>query len=506
MRTASEAIDAINELENAFPVQTWRAGDIDLWPSYRIRLFGAALDGMLLEHGAVGPIERAHRLAERAARALWRVPLAAWRDRRANAALHPDTSAVFLSDGVSYLKLGNAWFDKYLDPVLDALEVRGLRGLKLTPLAEAHVPRHRPSRFVQPSIDRIKLLATRHPPLEIAQFDALCQAAVTTFGAQTPSRNWLRIQAARLDALAKWFGQWLAHSGAHCAFVNTYYSLEGQAFVQAARRLGLQSIDLQHGMQGPHHVAYARWAAIPAGGYSTLPDQFWVWGHEEAAAIEAWSHGLARHRPLVTGNYWLQRWADDTEPMVAEYFKSAQSLRAPAPATAQVLVCLTWGVAEEETDKLIEAAKQCGPSVGWWWRLHPVESGRRVELAARLQRQGLDGSVVGPATDLPLFALVRSADLVVAHSSTVIQEAATLGVPSVVTSDYGAELHSDLVSQGIALHAIDGKTIAHAVATLAARPRLVGRSPTVTTDLLQAAVDEMFYPAPKAPSVAKATP
>ena len=503
MKTSSEVLDAINALERSFPISSWRAGDIDLWPSYRLRLYGNAIDGLLLEKGSLDSLERLRRLADRAARALWRVPLAAWRDRGAQAELRPNTAAVFLSDGASFTRLGDTWFDRVVDPVMQTLDERGLHGLKLTLLAEAHVPRHRPSCLVQPAIDRIKLLATgRRLPIDVPQFDALDRAARAAFGPQTPARGWLQMQAARLDALARWFGHWLESSGANHAFVNTYYSLEGQAFVQAARRLGLRSIDLQHGMQGSHHAAYARWAAPPTGGFSTLPDEFWVWGHDEEVAINAWSRHTANHRPRVIGNYWLQRWRDDTDPLVAVYIAAARALR--APAVAQVLVCLTWGVADEETDKLIEAAKLCGPSVAWWWRLHPVESGRRSELVAQLNRHGLDGGMVGSATDLPLYALVRSADLTVSHSSTVIQEAAELGVPSVVTSDYGAELHAELVRQGVALRATDARAIAEAVIALASRTRLAGPTAAVASNPLDAAVDNAFRRSPLTPSLAKA--
>jgi hypothetical protein len=474
MKTSADVFDAINALEQRFPVNAWRAGDIDLWPAYRLRLHANSMGSVLANDVVQRPAQRLHALMERASRALWRVPMAGLRDRKGNASVCPGTFAVFFSDGVSFVRLGEAWFDRVMDPVIEVLEGRGHRSLKLTPLAEAHVPRVWPSRFVQPAIDRVKLLASpRRVDTVVAEFAAFHGSVRALFGDAALSLDWLQLQAARLDALAKWFGRLLERSGASHVFVNTYYSLEGLALVQAARRLGLRSIDLQHGIQGPHHIAYARWSSLPRRGYSTLPDEFWVWGAEEASTIEAWRSGCATHAPRVTGNFWLQRWLDGTDPVVAQYLAQARELRA-APATAQALVCLTWGVPEEETTKLIEAAKLCGPSVSWWWRLHPVYASRSAEFARRLEKQGLDGSQVRKATELPLYALLRTADITVAHSSTVIQEAATLGVPSVVTSDYGAELHGHLIQRGSALRAIDARAIADAVMTLSARRRLTG--------------------------------
>lgn len=491
MKTSADIIDAINRLEHSFPIAAWRAGDADLWPSYRFRLYDAAIVNLLATQAPPSPLGRWRRLTERASRALWRVPRAAWRDRAANACVRPGNSAIFLSDGVSFLRMADTWFDRVVDPVIQALEARGLRSLKLTPLAEAHVPRRHPSWFIQPSIDRIKLFASlRRPKLDLPGFDALAAAAVTDFGALVPTRDWLRTQAARLEALAGWFGAIIRRSGASAAFVNTWYSLEGQAFVLAARRLGLRTIDLQHGLQGEQHVAYARWCAMPTAGYSTLPDECWVWSSREADAIESWSRHTHRHRARVTGNFWLQHWRQDTDPLVNAYLEQARALRHDAPT--HVLICLTWGVAAEETDKLMEAARACDRSVRFWWRLHPVEAARRGELIARLAHFGLDSKRVDSATDLPLYALLRCVDMTISHSSTVTQEAAEFGIPSIVSSDYGAGLFSELIQQGKVVHATTPAAIAAAVMVLASRQRHAESAAEDAAHSLAAAVEDLL--------------
>jgi hypothetical protein len=489
MKSSSDVFDAINSLERRFPVRAWRSGDIDLWPTYRIRLHGNAMDRILLNDAVKLPALRLREIATRISRALCRVPYATLRDWRRNAPVRRGTTAVFLSDGISFVQLGDTWFDRVIDPVMQALEARDQHGLKLTPLSEVHIPRYMPSRFIQLAVDRIKVSATYgRAEMETPEFEKVHKAAREFFDI-APSQSWLQIQAARLHALAKWFGRVFERSGATHAFVNTYYSLEGLAFVQAARRLGLLSVDLQHGIQGPHHVAYARWLSPPACGYSTLPDEFWVWGAEEASAIDAWRSSCTTHVPRISGNFWLQRWRDESDPLVARYLKQARGLRGSQP---QALVCVAWGVPDEETVKLIEAAKLCGPSIAWWWRLHPVLARQSGEFARRLERHGLDGSQVRQATDLPLFALLRAADLTLTYSSTVIREAAELGVPSVVTSDYGAEMHSGLVGRGVVLHANDVSAIAAATKSLAARKRSASEPETVDRQSLQALVDTTF--------------
>lgn len=470
MRSAAEVLDAINDLERRFPVQSWRAGDIDLWPTYRTRLFMNVTLALLAQAPPRALHARLVTLVARGSRAIWKVPLASLRDRPMNASPQPGAKAVFLSDGLSFTRLDGYWYDRIVDPLLLGLRARGDRVLKLTPLPDVHVPRAVPSMLIQPTVDRIKLLAGLHRvEATLPHFEAFLGAARGEFGAHAPGIDWLRLQAKRLDALAGWFSRLLARTGATHALVNNYYSLEGSAFVLAARRESMISIDLQHGLQGEQHCAYGRWLNVPKAGYTTLPDEFWVWGSAESSAIDAWRAGCLRHVPRVTGNLWRDRWLDDSDPSTIRYLELARGLR--TKGTAQVLVNLSWGLADEETEKIIRAAQITDPSIAWWWRLHPVDAHRHGEFAARLRRLGLTDRHVAAVTELPLFALLRAADLTISHSSTALQEAALFGVPSVISSDYGAELHADLLQRGIATKATTDSAIAAAVGALVGRPR-----------------------------------
>ncbi|CAG1001349.1 hypothetical protein BURK2_03046 [Burkholderiales bacterium] len=472
--SSSDVLDVINDLERRFPVQRWRAGDIDLWPVYRVRVYMNVTQALLSSQPTTPSyMVRRARIARRMLRALWRPRLDAWRDRGMQADLTARAGAVCLSDGISFTLLDTKWYDRVMDPVIHALGERGIQTLKLTPNVETLVPRAVPSRFIQPDIDRELLLAARDPiKPDLPSFDEFRAAAREHFGEHVQPGEWLDMQAKRLNSLANWFGTILASTLPRMALVNNYYSIEGFAFVQAAHRAGVPSADLQHGLQGPLHGAYGRWSDVPAEGYSTLPDEFWVWTDEEAQAIDSWRGSRQRHIPRITGNLWRERWFDDGDPLVSHYLLRAREARGP-DGTIQALVSLSWGLADEETDKLIRAAKRCGPSVSWWWRLHPVEAKNWKLFAARLESEGLDPKTVQAATELPLYAIVRSADVTLAHSSTVMQEAAVFGVPSVITSDYGVELHANLLESGMALLATTDDAIARAVSELGRRPRRV---------------------------------
>src|SRR5690606_268144 len=102
------------------------------------------------------------------------------------------------SDGISFVRLEDRWYDRVMDPVIEAFERRGARTFKITPLSEAHTPRVVPSRFVQPIIDYLKLTAASRESLDLPDFSTFFEAACDMFGETVPSRRWLQVEAARL--------------------------------------------------------------------------------------------------------------------------------------------------------------------------------------------------------------------------------------------------------------------------------------------------------------------
>lgn len=86
------------------------------------------------------------------------------------------------------------------------------------------------------------------------------------------------------------------------AFCTCYYAPEGLALMLACQEQGVPSVDVQHGVRGLDHPAYAHWHVQPPGGYPLLPRLFWVWQPGDAALIEHWA---GPGRTLAAGPGWL---------------------------------------------------------------------------------------------------------------------------------------------------------------------------------------------------------
>lgn len=114
----------------------------------------------------------------------------------------------------------------------------------------------------------------------------------------------------QVTVIAEVFQKWLTRVDCKLLIIDCWYSRLGMAATLAARRIGLTSIDMQHGRQSSSHVAYNGWLRIPQHGYETIPDVFWFWGSSDADSFRETSN--IRAKCIVGGNLWLDQWRRGT--------------------------------------------------------------------------------------------------------------------------------------------------------------------------------------------------
>jgi hypothetical protein len=443
------------ELEELFPVRNWSVGGIELWPLLRLRwFFGEWAAHYTPQHSGTvaGPSAAKHlrNVATGALKARWTT----WRDACRTDRGPTQRDLVFLSDGLSFANLGGFWVERFCDPLAALAARRGLDSTLWTPLHRYYQPRFTASRFVQPGVDRANLAgvlraggaaATSRLSAHREVVDAL---AARGFGSSTLRLDKIASDGSRVRAVADHYRRHLERVRPRLAFLVSYYSLEGMAFVLACRESGIPVVDIQHGVQGDMHPAYAAWSRpIQGNRHALLPDRFWVWSDWEHGTIDRWSRGTG-HAAVVGGNPWMSVWQDGSAwPGVDRALMQAQALRERANGKPVILVTLQFGLSQgEQIDPLADLIREAGGRLAFWVRLHPAMLERREEVRARLA--GAGPIELDECTDLPLQALLPWADLHLTHSSSTVIEAAQFGVPSVLTTAYGGELFGPLLESG----------------------------------------------------------
>jgi hypothetical protein len=443
-------MNALATIESRFRVLEWRADGIDIWPLVRIRWF---MRQWAIDYGSAGRSEgRFSRLFNRAT-SLINAPLRASRAQRASAATRPDEACEVLlfSDGVSYSQLDRWSVDRFCDPLFKALQNRGALARIWTPLHAYRQDRLVPSTYVQPRIDRANLLGAVRARAGSANLPEHARVIdwLRTHQLHTESAGIGRIvsDAYRVASLSKMFCKLLEAARPRMAFVVSYYSIETMAFVLACRRLHIATVEIQHGVQGALHAAYAAWPRPAGSVHELLPDRFWVWSEWEQQVIDAWAHGT-EHRAIVGGNPWMDVWTQPHDwPMTQSSQARASTMRLRAHGRAVVLVTLQYGfMNEEQISPLMELVRARPDGLMFWIRLHPLMLGRREEIRQLLPADGC--FELDEPTDLPLQSLLTCTDVHMTHSSSVVIEAAQFGVKSVITSRFGEELFEPLYRSG----------------------------------------------------------
>ena len=467
---SQNVISLVNEIERSVPVADWRIEGVQVWPLIRTRLAFAAFDESV--GGGWQRGGRMKRLLRRAATVLRSLTSVA-EDLARGASRRTAASAVIVTDGVTTTRIGGSAHDVVGDPLRALLTEAGISTATWYVSHACPRPRHTPGTLLQWRLDLAQLLCAprrmaRAKRIVLPGYDEfLAQVRAAGIPSEAVAFERMAPLAARVAVMAERVTSWLRAASPRVVFLNCYYSLECAAIVHACRRLGIASVDVQHGVQGALHIAYGSWARVPRDGYDLLPDHFWCWSQAEANAIDAWRAGQTdRHAPIVGGNPWVDMWRDDSVPFVAAADRALALLLPPAGGCT-VLVTLQWGMTDETflapVMDLIAAS-----DVAWTWilRLHPVMRSQHADIQRRLARRGLDRVWVDDSTKFALPTVLRRANVHLTYSSSAALEAASLGVPTAVAGPHAAEHFPELVRTGLVRH-VDCSAAVPALADLA---------------------------------------
>jgi hypothetical protein len=465
-------LELVAEIEQRFPVAEWSCGDVSVWPLARMDLYN---DLYRISAGGYAP-SRQRPLPLRAVAKI-ATPIAdLWRNRRGRLRrlAHPIAAhAIVLGDGVSLDCIGGEWQDRFAEPVMCALQKRGLSTFVMQPGGLRRAPWHRPTfaawRMAQQGsvASSSRTVPVRLPGLAgVRTFLVERGVAAASFEPGTLTRR-----AQDVYAAATGFVRVLDVVEPVLAFVVTYYAGLGAAFLVACRRRGVLSVDLQHCPQDGSHKAYG-WNGVPTTGYSTLPAVFWTWTQSDTEHIRRWTCGLPRpwHESVHGGHTQIARFLDDQNAQTREwdavFERIGDEWQAGTPGregrgtkkkpTREILIALQPIGGHRDRWQALATQIASSPS-GWrWWvRRHPAAGAHQdVEYAAIL---GLGSRVSdGPrvnitdASAVPLPALLRHMNALVSLASGAAAEAAVFGVPALFLSDEACGPFGNLIASGAA--------------------------------------------------------
>jgi hypothetical protein len=469
-----EFVEWIRGAEVDFPVTSWKVRGIHVWPLIR-----PSLAASTLQLGSPGHSLGAgwRRLGSNVAQGL-----AGWAktyvsDGRANRRPWEPADAVFLASSIGRRPVVDGKrYDLRSGPYVELLTRSGARSLvwEMSPYGDYNAPRYTPSFLVQPHLIGLRaacqVLPLGDDRVELERYDQFL-ARVRDTGLRFAHADVLRIRRDLLflRRLADRFAGWLRRSRPRLGFVAGT-GLPEQAFCLACRELGITSVEVQHGVQGDLHPSYGSWSAVPPEGWETRARVFWSWDEESAAAINRWAVCAPDHHVAINGgDPWREmgmegsgEWSRSTDQLIEERKRASGGER-------HILVTLT-SQGDVVPAAVLEAVRSSPSTWRYWFRLHPVNQAARGRETKRVLRPlGVDLGLLDFATEVPLHPLLRQMDgHLSVNLSTVVTEAAGLGVASIACGPEAPEFYPAEMAAGMLLVAITPSEV------LAALHRVLG--------------------------------
>lgn len=213
-------------------------------------------------------------------------------------------------------------------------------------------------------------------------------------------------------------------------FSVCFYTFSIMALNYAAKRRGIETIEIQHGPQSDVHMGYASWTKVPGEGYNTIPQYFWNWDKYSYRVIKEWTDKQSHHKCFIGGNPWFQ------------YLN-------PGNGEKDIILYSLQNLNFEHLfpTYIIDAIKLS--AYKWWIRLHPRQLEYLDDVIAFFKENGIYDKVnIEEATNQPLPNVLSRTKVHITNFSGCTLEAAASGIPSVVIDSRGRDAFMDLIKEG----------------------------------------------------------
>ncbi|MBB4823640.1 tetratricopeptide (TPR) repeat protein [Sporosarcina luteola] len=442
-------IDFLNSIEINYPVNKWRIEKVDIWPFLRIML-GLKLANVLrpisnqdTKNNSPGKLPTLSSLLRK----------------------NEKIDVFVLIDSFPRIKLNGSWYHRLSGPFNEEIRNKGLNVVNLEfsyhnierfPVFDESYSITNQLKYIQNNIQINKIV-------HLEKYEQVKREFLLEYGEEFdfPTIEYLTTSAMYIQKLSNVFETLFLEKKTKAAFMVNYYQQNSYAFILAARRVGIPSIDIQHGNQ--RDICYHRWLNVPENGYNILPDYFWCWEKKDASTINNWADLTKSHQAINGGNPWIEMWKDNNQSIVDQYDQTTKQYIDENQVNILVTLQPLYGLPNWNSnipDWVVEAIQKSPANWKWYIRYHPQMLGNyRNEMEsceAILAPYISSGKVeTKKATHEPLMAILRKMTVHITAFSTCVIESMNLHVPSVTIHDRAEAYFKEELASGWVIQATD---------------------------------------------------
>lgn len=443
-----ELVSFLSEIERKYPVDTWQAYGVDLWPILKIQLFFSIFKQA---NAPLGKKEKYIRFINKVFKKVnalagqYNVPKAAALMKNLKI---EKSDIAFAAPATTRVNWKNKSFSRYFDPIMDDLQQVGVKAFHYDYLRINSDKSYKKERLLDvtslyPYFQVKRRTAVQINISEHKELEACLGEINNKY--QVAKNDVVKKLSNNLTDILIWKELWkyvFSMQQPKISLCICYYSNPMFGMCVAAAELGIRTLDMQHGGQGYLHPAYY-FSKVKNGGYNTVPNYFWSWDATSFNSLQEWLPKDKTHRAILEGNPWIDYVANESlEGYVSDERK-------------KILLTLQVGLIPLLPQFVIEAIRKTTDEYVWWLRLHPRMTSEEVkQIVALLKKERLFHKVeMKLATELPLPMLLNNSVAHLSSYSGSINEAAMMGVPlNIIIHEIGKTAYTDLIYNKLAVY------------------------------------------------------
>jgi hypothetical protein len=429
----------INEIESKFPVNEWEINGLKVWPFLRTALaYSQNQNPNTKKNKTVKPLHK--RMLEYARISL----MAPFEYLRFKSQIKKSTR-LFVGSITHRVSIKEVLINKYFDTSVPLFSSKNESSTVLDTGKLFSKEKYYNKNilfslwFLYAFMELRKKLKLAHRPkttIKLPGYDEFYQHLLNDFEHTATIKNNFNKQSviSRITAVyerKELLKMILKGSEVRYAYFLCYYSSLLYPLIGACNELGIKTVDIQHGGQGPGHYSYDNWSAAPAEGYALLPRYFWNWDDNSAAIINRWADETQYHKAVPVGNPWtdVSLRIYDTPPDYRDY----------------ILINMNEIVAE---DFIVTAIQHFKHERKWVLRMHPRTYHNKKALEDQIREKGICEYVrIEDSNKIPLPVSLLYCTHFFSKPSGSIIEAVELGLKPVLFRSH-IEYYNHYVTNG----------------------------------------------------------
>ncbi len=464
----------INQVEQLFPVNTWKVNDLDAWVLIRLQLGWDLLEhfnqstqnnGKSSELTSTSASQEQHAptntnctstpLSQKIIRKIKRwIGIGIYYIKfyqeeffykyLAVKQIQRKANYLFFVPNSSVSQINNSWFNQFADPLIAMITPK--EKVDYAVLEANNGIDNKTPKFYKNYYKFEKLIAyhlqqytVQDKSVHLPYYEDFLFFLKKEYGLASAQLNIERMiqRLENIQQLSSFFQHLLKKNKTKYAFLVCYYWDWAMALIHACYQKGVKTIEIQHGSQ-ENWFPYAQWFRTPLQGYNMLPDYFWCWTAGETKQINHWAKSIGRHIAFEGGHPWLYFF--NTQKLIQNTYKNMSYKLEHSKKKGKKIILYTAQPLGNSflDDKLINLIKETAENFIWWLRVHP----RLLDRIDIFQQEAKKAEIshlveITDASLLPLPLLLQYTDLHVTQESSSVIEAYLSGVPSIILSREG---------------------------------------------------------------------